>query len=237
MSNRVPFDWATSTVPAAEMTEGPYYGRGGPVRSDIRGDRRGHDLVLAIKVVDATNGTPIPGCKLDIWHCDAQGRYSGYEFDPDVQPDNVDYRMPDLDEDYLRGAQTTDADGVAEFLTIFPGWYATRTTHMHLKVFVGDDCILTTQLYVAEQQLDRIYGTEEEYRRKVERDTHNKTDIVLAKAQNSIEGCWIELFEESGRLRGESVLAVDPSARSMRKEVPKGFRPPVGGMAHDKPVR
>lgn len=236
MSNRVPFDWATSIVPAAEMTEGPYYGRGGPERSDIRGDRSGRDLVLAIKVVDAATGAPLPAAKVDLWHCDAQGRYSGYDFDPDAQPENVDYQMPDHDEDYLRGAQTTNAEGVVEFLTIFPGWYATRTTHMHLKVFLGGHCILTSQLYVAEQQLDRIYGAQE-YKRKVERDTHNKTDTVLAKTQSSIEGCWVELFEEGGRLKGESVLAVDPSARSVRKEVPKGFRPPVGGMAHDKPVR
>lgn len=237
MKGRVAFDWAKRIVPAAEMTEGPYYGKGGPVRSDIRGGRPGRDFLLAIKVVDAGTGAPLPGAVVDLWHCDAQGRYSGFDFDPDAQPENVDYQMPYLDEDFLRGAQTADAEGIVEFLTIFPGWYATRTTHMHLKVFLEGECVLTTQLYIGEGQLESVYEGDREYARKAQRDTYNRTDTVLAKTASPIEGCWVEVFEEGGRLRGESVLAVDPQARSIRKEVPKGFRPPVGGIAHDKPVR
>jgi protocatechuate 3,4-dioxygenase beta subunit len=35
---------------------------------------------------------------------------------------------------FLRGYQTTDANGVAEFLTIYPGWYPGRAVHIHFKI-------------------------------------------------------------------------------------------------------
>jgi protocatechuate 3,4-dioxygenase beta subunit len=38
---------------------------------------------------------------------------------------------------FLRGVQVTNQDGVAEFGTIYPGWYAGRTIHIHLKVHLG----------------------------------------------------------------------------------------------------
>lgn len=231
------FEWVTEIVPAAEMTEGPYYGRGGPLRSDIRENVEGKTLELLIKVVDTASGNPLPGYLVDLWHCDAKGNYSGYEFDPDAQPENVQYQMPTNDATFLRGAQITDADGLVKFLTIFPGWYATRTPHMHLKVFRDTACILTTQLYAPERFLASIFNADDAYRREVERDTFNQTDIVLAKASQPIDGCWMELRESEGRLYGESLLAVDPEARSVRREIPAGFRPPLGGIPHEKKVR
>jgi protocatechuate 3,4-dioxygenase beta subunit len=38
---------------------------------------------------------------------------------------------------FLRGVQLTDAKGVVEFSTIFPGCYEGRTNHIHLKVHMG----------------------------------------------------------------------------------------------------
>ena len=35
---------------------------------------------------------------------------------------------------WLRGVQQTDEDGIVEFETIVPGWYAGRTPHIHLRV-------------------------------------------------------------------------------------------------------
>ena len=40
---------------------------------------------------------------------------------------------------FLRGVQITNAQGIAEFGTVYPGWYAGRTIHIHLKVRVGGD--------------------------------------------------------------------------------------------------
>jgi protocatechuate 3,4-dioxygenase beta subunit len=61
---------------------------------------------------------------------------------------------------YLRGAQTTDANGIAQFTTIFPGWYQGRTTHIHLKVHIDKKTVLTTQLFFDEALLNEVYATD-----------------------------------------------------------------------------
>ena len=38
-------------------------------------------------------------------------------------------------ESYLRGVQTTDANGSVTFTTIFPGCYAGRVPHIHFEVY------------------------------------------------------------------------------------------------------
>jgi protocatechuate 3,4-dioxygenase beta subunit len=38
---------------------------------------------------------------------------------------------------FLRGVQITDAQGIVEFKTIFPGHYPGRVNHIHMKVHVG----------------------------------------------------------------------------------------------------
>ena len=38
---------------------------------------------------------------------------------------------------FLRGVQVTDAQGIVEFKTIFPGHYPGRVNHIHMKVHVG----------------------------------------------------------------------------------------------------
>ena len=233
----MPFEWVQDITPSIEMTEGPYYGGQGPERSDIREKVIGTDFHLAIKVVEASSGRAFEGVLVDLWHCDPRGRYSGYDFDPDKQPESVEYQMPTGPETSLRGSQTTGRDGIVTFLTVFPGWYASRTPHLHVKVFSETTCILTTQLYVPDTFTRQFYGITESYRRTAERDTFNGTDIVLAKATGAIEGCWIEMMDQEGRLTGEALLAVDLNARSTRRPVPAGFRPPIGGLAHDKPVR
>ncbi len=59
---------------------------------------------------------------------------------------------------YLRGAQTTDANGIAHFTTIFPGWYMGRTTHIHVKVHIDKKTVLTSQTFFDETLLDEVYS-------------------------------------------------------------------------------
>ena len=62
---------------------------------------------------------------MDVWHCDAEGVYS----------DAVDPKYFDTTgKKFLRGYQRTDANGVAKFTTIYPGWYPQRTPHIHYKI-------------------------------------------------------------------------------------------------------
>jgi len=54
------------TIQAAETVEGPFYGNGGPQRSDIREERPGLTLGLEIGLLDARNQRPAGGLKVDL---------------------------------------------------------------------------------------------------------------------------------------------------------------------------
>ena len=61
---------------------------------------------------------------------------------------------------FLRGYQVTDAEGRAEFLTIYPGWYEGRTVHIHFKIRTDPDSPrgqeFTSQLYFEDSLSDQI---------------------------------------------------------------------------------
>jgi protocatechuate 3,4-dioxygenase beta subunit len=210
-------DQAPQCVMAVEETQGPYWFDVDSIRSDIREDRPGTKLQLALRVQDLTNcsadgsAAVVSNAVVEIWHCDAGGVYSGFESGsraadlsgngapagaPPVggpggggQPpaggpggpgaggpggdmsggsgetSDGSYSVGDSeaattdDGTYLRGAQTTDANGIAQFTTIFPGWYTGRTTHIHLKVHIDKKTVLTTQLFFDEALLDEVYAT------------------------------------------------------------------------------
>jgi protocatechuate 3,4-dioxygenase beta subunit len=78
---------------------------------------------------------------VDLWHTDALGRYSG------VNAPGV----------FCRGYQVTDEKGEARFLTLFPGWYPSRTPHLHLRVEVGGR-VLATQLFFSEEVQRTVYA-------------------------------------------------------------------------------
>jgi protocatechuate 3,4-dioxygenase beta subunit len=81
----------------------------------------------------------LPDAYLTTWACNTTGSYSGFT---GISPDTVellDWYTKNADgttdeETFLRGIMKTDTEGMAEFLTIFPGYYATRSTHVHLTV-------------------------------------------------------------------------------------------------------
>ena len=100
-----------------EQTEGPYHIDLDEVRGDITEDREGAPLRLRIEVLDADLCAPLQDAAVEVWHADAAGAYSGVgSF---------------AGETFLRGTRMTGADGVAEFRTIYPGWYPGRAVHVH----------------------------------------------------------------------------------------------------------
>ena len=69
---------SVACVLTPEVTEGPYYLDLDRVRSDITEGKAGTPLALQITVVDASTCTPIKDAAVDVWHCDAEGVYSGF---------------------------------------------------------------------------------------------------------------------------------------------------------------
>jgi protocatechuate 3,4-dioxygenase beta subunit len=149
-----------------ELTEGPYYFDADAIRSDIREDREGVQLNLAIRVRDASSCDPLPNAVVDIWHCDAGGEYSGFDSGEG--------------ERYLRGTQVTNRRGIVEFTTIYPGWYQGRTVHIHAKVHLDRTTVLTTQLFFDEDVTDAVYARAP-YSGRGDPDQRNDGDPIFAE--------------------------------------------------------
>jgi protocatechuate 3,4-dioxygenase beta subunit len=155
-----------------EMTEGPYYLDLDLVRSDITEDRIGAPLALSIVVASVEGCSPIQDAAVDLWHCDAEGIYSGFVAASTGQGSGTD------DTIFLRGTQLTDANGRVTFQTLYPGWYSGRTVHMHMKVHVGGDQIHTTQLFFDDTFTDQVYAANEPYASRNNRNALNTNDGI-----------------------------------------------------------
>lgn len=173
-----------------ELTEGPYYLDLDLVRSDITEGRPGLPFDLRVTVVDADACEPIEGAAVDVWHCDAEGAYSG------VQGAEG--------ETFCRGVQMTDASGVAEFRTVFPGWYTGRAVHIHVKVQVDGNQTHTGQLFFDPEVTSAVYATEP-YAERGEPDVPNSSDGIYAES-GGVTVVALEVGESSSA--GSVTLAV-----------------------------
>jgi protocatechuate 3,4-dioxygenase beta subunit len=83
--------------------------------------------------------------------------------------------------DVLQGSQETDTEGVADFRTIFPGWYTGRAVHIHVKVSPDGDQTHTGQLFFDPAVTSAVY-TREPYAVRGEADTPNRSDGIYAES-------------------------------------------------------
>jgi len=145
---------------APTETEGPYPYPGGEItnplnRSDVTGGQTGVPLTLNFTLVNTNNScAALAGYRIDIWHCNAKGYYSGYANQPGVSG-----TQSYAGATWLRGYQTTDANGKVVFITVYPGWYASRATHIHFEVYHGTTMVKTGQLTMPETISDAIHVT------------------------------------------------------------------------------
>jgi protocatechuate 3,4-dioxygenase beta subunit len=144
-----------------QQTEGPFFVDERLLRSDVRSDSRTGvvsagsplELRLTIAQVSASGAcAPLAGARVDIWQCDAVGRYS----------DVNDRRNGTSGQTFLRGHQITDAKGIVQFTTIYPGWYPGRAVHIHFKVRTAASSSpayeFTSQFYFDERLTDRVHA-------------------------------------------------------------------------------
>lgn len=152
-SVQTPTPPTTPTTPSAgacvvtpSETVGPFPSLADFVRSDIRDGKPGLPVRLAVEVVNVNAAcAPVSNATVDIWQCDADGNYSQYG--------------SERNQTYLRGIQTTGADGLANFTTIYPGWYQGRATHIHVEVLVNGRSIKVTQIAFPESITAAVYAT------------------------------------------------------------------------------
>jgi protocatechuate 3,4-dioxygenase beta subunit len=117
---------------------------------DLSGTAAGIPTRFDLQVIDAATGVPISGAAVYLWHCTAEGRYSIYEV---------------TDQNFLRGIQATDADGVATFTSVYPGCYDGRWPHVHFEIYesieaasTGSAPVKTSQLALPEDVCSTVYA-------------------------------------------------------------------------------
>lgn len=135
-------------LPTPRQTPGPFYPRRFPADADndlvhVAGHSapaKGTVTRVAGRIFDR-DGRPLAGARVEIWQCDANGRYHHVD---DDHPDRA------LDDNFQGYGQTvTDAAGGYRFLTIRPVPYPGRTPHIHFAVSAPGLPRFVTQMYVA----------------------------------------------------------------------------------------
>ena len=150
-----------------ETTAGPFYVDPGLVRSDITEGRPGVPLTMRLQVVSA-DCAPIKDARVDVWHCDAGGDYSGV--------------LGLTGQTFLRGTQFSDAAGVVEFQAIYPGWYPGRTPHVHYIVFLDGGRSMTSQFFFPDNASRAIYENAAPYLGRGVQDRANAQDGIARRA-------------------------------------------------------
>jgi protocatechuate 3,4-dioxygenase, beta subunit len=139
------------------QTAGPFYPLAFPADMDNdlvqiaghSGAAKGTMAYVTGRILDPA-GRPISGARVEIWQCDANGRYHY------VHAARADRS---LDENFQGYGQTaTDAAGGYRFRTIRPVPYPGRTPHIHFAVSGAGLPRFTTQMYVAGEPLNERDG-------------------------------------------------------------------------------
>jgi len=139
---------AAAMPPTPAQTAGPFYPLTLPQDSDNDlihvagrdGTAKGTVTYVSGRVLDP-DGRPVAGARVEIWQCDANGRYH-YVRD--------ERAGPPLDENFQGyGQAATDGTGGYRFVTIRPVSYPGRTPHIHFAVSGPGFPRFITQMYVA----------------------------------------------------------------------------------------
>ncbi|PWW74372.1 aromatic compound dioxygenase, partial [Tuber magnatum] len=176
-----------------EVTQGPYYVDGELVRHDVRDGEPGIDLWADIQVVDINTCDPIPNLYLDWWHANASGVYSGVVADGNGDSSDAS----NINKTFTRGLRPTSSEGVAQLLSIFPGYYTGRTTHVHILAHVNATLHRNQTLsgghnahvgqFFFDQSLISAVSAVAPYSASTKEYTPNANDTILAQEADSMD--------------------------------------------------
>jgi protocatechuate 3,4-dioxygenase beta subunit len=190
-----------SCVLTPDAGEGPFYLDPKLIRSDITSGQAGAPLQLALQIVRAGDCATLANARVDVWHADAVGLYSGYEKQSGVGGIST---KPAVGQQYLRGTQVTDAAGAVQFRTIFPSWYGGRTPHVHFKVFLGEHEVVASQIFFPDEISKAIFSSVDPYRQhNSKRTTFNTNDPIR-------QGIYSDVTRQRGSYAAKAVLVVAP---------------------------
>ena len=144
------------------------------LRRDVTEGKTGIPLALTLTLVNVNDGCkPIANARVDVWHCDKAGVYSGFD----------DGRG----ETFLRGIQMSDEKGRVTFDTIYPGWYHGRATHIHFEVYLGNGRVATSQVAFPEDVTRDVYQSALYARRGQNRSVEgNASDFVFGHPEGAL---------------------------------------------------
>jgi protocatechuate 3,4-dioxygenase beta subunit len=170
------------------------------VRSNIITDNRtgvAFTINITINNINANCGA-YEGALVDIWHCDKDGYYSEYG---GTSMQTVDYTAVH----FLRGRQVSDTNGLVTFTSIFPGWYTSRATHIHVHIYKADGTsLLVTQIAFPEGTNSAVAlvnaATAYGYTKGLTGYTYNSSDNVFS------DGVTNELSSVAGSVSAGFIL-------------------------------
>lgn len=167
-------------------TEGPFPTKdpSSLVIADIRSDRTGVAFNFVITIQNKNNScAALEGAIVDVWHCDKDGYYSEYG---GTSMQTVNYTSVH----FLRGRQVTDSNGQVGFTSIFPGWYQSRATHIHVHIYnASGKSLLVTQIGFPEGSSSAVAlvnaSAANGYTKGMTGYTYNANDNVFADSEDT----------------------------------------------------
>lgn len=170
-------------IPAEEV--GPYpwdlSSNSAMYRTAINETQTGIPLNLTLTLVNINdNCNPIVSARVDIWHCNKDGYYSEYANQPGYLG-TLSY----TGDTFCRGIQLSDANGQVQFTTIYPGWYAGRAHHFHLRIYLNSVLTATTQIAFADS-LNTTIDNSALYSAHGQDNLDNETDHVFGNASTGV---------------------------------------------------
>lgn len=210
-------------------------------------------------MLDTSSCSPIADALVDLWHCDSVGVYSHF-----LAASQGQMRGRNDNSTFFRGKrifvlvffpyiliniigqQVTNAQGIATFATVYPGWYPGRATHMHIKVHIGASLTNiggaiyakgghvshTGQFFFDDALNDRV-ATTSPYSTHTVRRVRNNEDGIYEDSNGATMIVPIKLLGSDFKqgMTGEITVGVNPTAIPQSTGFgggprPNGSRPP-----------